>query len=276
MLRGPLDDAAKAEISAQLPDMDDLVEAAPAYGLLDWNSMFFRDSPMVPIAGVCLRDAISILSASRFATYEALAHQRWGQDHAEKLQHPDLYKAYYGRFFADDAALRLYAVGEHVAAAIVYLLQIDKAALQAFKATITIPFSSYQTLVGMYLASHFPKHPITQAVDNLRKSAEWNWVRRYRDRWVHEQPPLMEGFGIQFKRTIRWEDVPDASTPQQQLFFGTGDKPDYTVDELIGNVRGALGAITEITRVVAEHFAQTINSKQPNDSGHWSAPEIKS
>ncbi len=121
MLRGTLSDEEKSTISAKLPNLDDLLRAS-LYLDAEWDSMRLGHEPMIPIAGVCLRDAISMLSMSRFAVYEAYAHQLWYRQYAT-CDNTELWALRLGRFFADDASLRLYVVGECLADAIIIMLR---------------------------------------------------------------------------------------------------------------------------------------------------------
>lgn len=260
MIRGSLDDTTEAIIDTQLPDLSELVAVAP-YLSLDWISTWFGDEPNVPIAGVCLHDAISTLEAARFAVHESLAHQLWYKEYASEFRNPEIEAAWYARFFSDDAALRLYAVGEHLATAIIYTLKLDENILRTR--------TSLQTKVT-HICKSFPGHPVTKSVMQLKASPQWVWTRNYRDRWVHEQPPLMEGFGIQFERRSRWRKVENTVIPQRMMPLSSGDKPQYTIDQLVANVCGALIAVTQTTRVVTKSFIQVIEDKQEERNHSWS------
>jgi hypothetical protein len=264
MIRGALDESEK-RINAQLPDIADLVQAAPQLSW-DWNSYAFAKAPTIPIAGVCLHDAISTLEAARFAMFEALAHEVWYSQQATDVNHQPSPAWWYQRFFADDAVLRMYAVAEDMAEAIIYMLNVKDADLAPYKKRYT----SQQTIVGNYLRKKSRDHELTGVIKQLASNREWRWTRVYRDRWVHEQPPLMEGFGIRFKRKPRWQPVEGASVPQKTMYIGSsGDPPDYTVEQLVTNARGALTAVAETTRSVSLYFVQVLRARQEEDSQEW-------
>ncbi|RLC69640.1 MAG: hypothetical protein DRI81_20190 [Chloroflexi bacterium] len=256
MLRGSLTDEQKSSISARLPDLDELIKVR-VYLDAEWDSMRFGHEPIIPVAGVCLRDAISMLSMSRFAAYEACAHQIWYREHTTR-DNAELYALWLGRFFADDAALRLYVVGEHLANSIRIVLRIADDDLKPYKKKYT----SLQTVIGNYLGTELPEHEITKVVERLKSTPEWKWIRDYRDEWVHEQPPLMAGFGKQFNRKPKWRSVKGASIPQRVLSITSkGDPPKYTVDELLDNVLGALFAVTKTTTALLEYYIQLVRSE---------------
>jgi hypothetical protein len=256
MLRGTLDNAAKSAINAELPDLDELNKASIHLDA-ELISIRFGHEPKIPVAAVCLRDAIRMLSASRFAMYEAYAHQLWYRHYAS-TDHSELAALWHGRFFADDAALRLYAAGEHLAQAIVVMLRISAGDLKPYRDK----YKSRQTVVGNYLSTELPEHQITKMVIRLHTTPEWMWTRDYRDEWVHEQPPLMEGFGRQFDRKPKWKPVEGAPTPQKSLSIGTlGDSPKYTVDELLSNVQGALFAVSATTTALLEYYFQLLENE---------------
>jgi hypothetical protein len=256
MLRGILTDEEKSSISARLPNLDDLLRLS-VYLDAEWISMRFGHEPMIPIAGVCLRNAISVLSMSRFAVYEAYAHQIWYCEHANR-DNAELYAVWLGRFFADDAALRLYVVGEYLADAIRIVLRISTDDLEPYREKYT----SHQAVIGNYLDAEMPGHEITKAVVRLRSKPEWKWIRDYRDEWVHEQPPLMAGLGRQFNREPKWKPVKGASVPQTKL-SGTseGDPTECTVEELLEKAQNALFAVKDTITSLLEYYAQLVQKE---------------
>ena len=256
MLRGTLTDEEKSSISAKLPNLDDLLRVS-VYLDAEWDSRRFGHEPMIPIAGVCLRNAISMLSMSRFAVYEAYAHRIWYCEHAAR-DNAKLYALWLGRFFADDAALRLYVVGEYLADAIIIMLRISDDDLKPYREK----YMSHQTVIGNYLGTKLPEHEITKAVVRLKSTPEWKWIRDYRDEWVHEQPPLMAGLGRQFNREPKWKPVKGASIPQRALSITSeGDPPKYTVDDLLNNAQSALFAVTETITTLLEYYSQLVRNE---------------
>jgi hypothetical protein len=256
MLRGNLTATEELDINAKLPNLDELLEFS-VYVNPYWDSMKIGLNPEIPIAGVCIKDAITMLQASHFALHEAYAHQLWYNRHPGESE---LWGRWFQRFFADDAALRMYAVAEYLAEAIRIMLRISEEDLKPFKKQVT----SRQAILGSYLITKLPEHQVAKIADRLRSTPEWKWTRDYRDDWVHEQPPLIEGFGSQFNREPKWKPVEGASIPQRYLPFGVkADSHRYTVDELVNNVQGALFAIVEMTAALVRYYSELLKNEGP-------------
>lgn len=267
-LRGSITQDEVKEISSKLPNIEFLVRTRPNLDA-ELVSRRFAHNPKFPVAGTCLADAISTLAECRFAVYEASAHKIWYESHANEIEYADLYGLYTARFFCDDAALRLYAVGEYLAEAIIILLNINKKHLERQKN------ASLQNRVGEYLRTKFPNHVFTRYVGDLLESDGWRQTRDYRDRWVHGQPPLIEGLGRQFKRQTRWVRLTDSEIAEWQAIypdFGTGakirmsltslgDKSELTIDDLLGDVRGALFAVSALTEKLVSYFFEMVKSQ---------------
>jgi len=84
-----------------------------------------------PIASVCFHDALHTLQEATYALSEVFAHRIW---YLEKKDHPDkMCATFFGRFYADDAALRLYSAGEHLANGIIMMLEITDEDLKPYK-----------------------------------------------------------------------------------------------------------------------------------------------
>jgi hypothetical protein len=261
MLRGPIKDNERAAIHAMLPDLDALLRAGGRCNP-EWDSMVFHDAPGIPVAGVCLRDAISILGACRFALYEAYAHRTWHLRGGQADDRSQLRAAWAARFFGDDAVLRLYAVGEHLASAITYALSIDAVSLKSYRERRT----SQQAVVGKYLAREHPNHPLTAATTSLSHSPAWLWTQEYRNKWVHEQPPGMEGLGIHFHRRPRWIENPAQGSKHLNVTI-SGDPPDCTGDELLTNATGALADVVAATKAIWEYYRQLLEDRGMGSDG---------
>lgn len=116
---------------------------------------------------------------------------------------------------------------------------------------------SLQVVVGHYLIKEYPTHPVTKAVLRLVNSAEWIKTVNYRNDWVHNQPPTVEGMGIVYERRLRWE----VSKSYAQLSFGGGDEPRYSIADLLGFVRPALFLFVEVLTEVALFYAELVKEK---------------
>lgn len=147
---------------------------------------------------------------------------------------------FFGRFYADDTALRLYSAGEHLAEAIIFMLEISDQQLKKYKR----PQRSQQSVVGHFLAEEEPHHPIMRAVLKLSQSKEWRDTNKYRNNWVHEQPPTVEGLGIVYKRVKRWQvaegEMGTKKRKISSMVIGGGDEPEYSVADLLRFIQPAL------------------------------------
>jgi hypothetical protein len=248
MGRGLLDDTTLASISQQLPPIENLqrtvLQLSP-----DFVSIKFTLDSTIPTASVCLQDTVNILAEARYALHEALAHKIWYLEKSEPKNEAEA--IFYSHFYTDDIALRLYSAGEHLANAVVAMLEISKRELSRHQKKKV----SQQTIVGNYLRKEKPTHLITLAVLKLVNSSEWQDTNRYRDEWVHSQPPPVKGLGIVYRRGQRWK--PDSGN-SDQLGFGGGDDPEYSVDDLLKFIRPALFNFTATVNIVVQHYIELL------------------
>ncbi len=190
MSRGLLGEDGLAEISPHLPDLTDLRDI-----ILNLSPGFlpikFPPESSIPIAAACLHDALRSVEDATYAFHEILAHRAW---YLEKRGTPNETVAiFFSKFYADDVALRLYSAGEHLANALVFMLEVSKHDLERYQKKNRI---SLQVVVGHYLINEHPNNPVTKAILKLVKSKEWLKTIKYRNDWVHNQPPTVEGLGI--------------------------------------------------------------------------------
>ena len=257
MTRGKLDRETASKIEEELPETLSLQKSALNF-MPDFISMGFPVGSSVPIAAVCLQDTTRSLQEARYAVFEAHAHVIW---YREKCESTDEFAAvFFGKFYADDAALRLYAAGEHMANAIINMLDIRKDVSDFKKSALAIKKNvmSRQSLVGSYLVEHSPSHPITKAIIKLKDSAEWKQTRKYRDDWVHNKPPIIEGMGIDYERRNRLI-VSDGSIG---VSFGGGDEPQLSVDGLLAIISPALRQLAEAAERTLEYYVDFLSKNQ--------------
>ena len=251
MSRGSLSKEILSELAKELPDLTELWDTVMPLspGAIPMGLPY---ESAVPIAAACLHDATHIIEEARYAFHEILAHRKW---YLEEREVPDEQNAiFFSRFYADDIALRLYAAGEHLANAIIYMLEITKQDLERYQKKKRI---SLQVVVGHYLINERPQHPVTKSILRLVKSKEWLKTINYRNDWVHNQPPTVEGTGIVYERRKRWQKV-DSGV---MLTFGGGDKPKYSIHDLLGFIQPALFLFIEILVEVAQFYAALIADK---------------
>jgi ribosomal protein S13 len=257
MSRGKLDKETAARIEKELPYVLDL-RTASLNLQPDFISIGFPPNSDIPIAAVCLQDATSMLEEARYALLEALAHIVWHRERREPPNESDA--VFFGKFYADDAALRIYATGEHLANAIVYMLGIKKEVHEFKKQKLAKKKNvlSKQAIVGNYLIENDPGHEVTKAIIKLKDSDEWKKTRKYRDDWVHGKPPIIKGMGIEYERRNRLIVREDSIG----ITFGGGDAPQYSVDDLLGFMKPALFLLAEAMTEIVEYYVDFLNKNQ--------------
>jgi ribosomal protein S13 len=257
MSRGKLDKETVMRIEKELPDVGD-VRIATLHLQPDLISIGFPPNSDIPVAAVCLQDATSMLEEARYALLEALEHIAW---HREKREPPDESDAvFFGKFYADDAALRIYAAGEHLANAIVSMLGIKKEVSEYKKLKLAKKKNvlSKQAIVGNYLIDNDPRHEVTKAILKLKDSVEWKKTRKYRDDWVHGKPPIIKGMGIEYERRNRLI----VRAGSIGITVGGGDAPQYSVDDLLDFMKPALFLLTEAITEIVEYYVDFLNKNE--------------
>lgn len=240
MSRGLLNDERLEEIATRLPDLNSIKRVF----LLtpDMIAMKLGPKSRVPEAIICLHDALQVVEEIQYALHEMLAHLIWyRQDRGEPNEKAAIY---FGRFYADDAALRLYAAAEHVANFIMRFLDLDRADLKPYAKKR----DSLHSVVGHYLMAERLDEPITKTIHHLVQDSNWIKTINYRNIWVHEQPPIIAGLGIVWKREPRWV----ITERGHMLGIGGGDTPNYSVDELTKMVLPANETFIEIMSQIVD------------------------
>ncbi len=253
MSRGLLGSSELMYISKEIPELSDSHKMVSGLSP-DFISTIFAPESNVPLASVCLQDAVDTYEGARYALHEVFAHRIW---YLEKKEPPNKEAAiFFSRFYVDDAALRLYAAGEHLANGIIMMLEIDHRELRQYKNKRI----SQQSSVGHFLLEQKAGHPITEAVRSLLDSKEWCAARGYRDKWVHEQPPTVKGLGIVYKRGRRWKDSPTGKG-HILSFSGKGDTPEYSIDTLVGLTQRALFRFSDTLTSVIKFYVDLLESQ---------------
>jgi len=254
--RGPLEATAKERISKELPDLSKLQDLVLRLSS-DFLSINFTPESTVPEASVCLNDALRTLGQAVYALSEVFAHQVW---YLDKKDPPNKMAAvFFGLFYADDAALRLYSAGEHLANGIILMLEITDEDLQPYKKKGSRERISQQSVVGHFLREQKADHPITAAINKLIDSKKWCATMCYRNTWVHEQPPTVKGLGIIYKRKknkTRWK--PSLVGEGYTLKVGGGDVPEYSIKELIRFIQPAMFQFTDTLTSVVNFYMKLL------------------
>lgn len=250
MSRQELDRGTLNSLSTNVPDIDKLFELIKPLAPDFISSRFPHDSA-VPVASVCLQDVYDVLWEARYGLFEVFAHR---VAYIEKKDEPNPYAAtLFGRYYATDAALRLYSAAAHLHAAVVAMFGISSRELKPRK---RIRYASPLSKLKHYLLEHQPDHIVTRAINELECDTTWQQTIDYRNSWVHEQPPILKGLGTAWKRRKRWEV--DTEHGQQILGIGTGDAADYSLDDLIDFVQPALFKFAETVRIVIEYYRELL------------------
>jgi hypothetical protein len=155
---------------------------------------------------------------------------------------------FFERYYADDAALRLYSAGEQLASAVKYMLEVADAKLRGRKEVR----GSRLLAVTKHLESERPDHKVTRALLSLKVSGVWKSTVAYRNEWVHDQPPTVAGLGIVHHRRRRWQFLKDGKPGY--LTVGGGDEPKHTTDNLIGLLEPAFEQFILAATVCVEYY----------------------
>jgi hypothetical protein len=255
MSRGLLDDSEWEKISQKLPNPDNIGDKILHFSP-DFISLSFAHESSVPVALIYFRDSFHTLEEAIYALSECFAYQVW---YLEKKEPPNkMTAAFFGRYYLDDAALRLYSAAEHLANGIIMMLEITDKDLKPYKQKKT----SQRSVVGNFMREQKPCHPITKIVANLEKSKEWRATMRYRNRWVHEQPPTVKDLGIVYRRKMRWEILPEG---KGYIMHGGGDQPEYSVEDLVGFIKPAMFKFTDTLTSVVDFYIDLLKSASKHE-----------
>lgn len=234
-----------AQIQAKLPKA---IEIKNSLIIISKTSVSFTGGPhsKLDTALVCLKDANEVNCEAVYALGQAYANLACREKHPKAPLEIEACK--YGKFYADDAALRLYAAAEHVANFIVAFMHIEQDELKPYKKN---EHSSLAATVGKYIIDKKPDDEITSIIQKLINDNNYCNAISYRNEWVHEQPPLIEGLGIIYERKGSWEKKDDG---YYELGLRGGDTPDYTVDSLVDMVSSASHAFTKTLSELSDIF----------------------
>lgn len=207
----------------------------------------------IPIAAVCLQDTLNALLQVRIGLNECLQHKIW---YREKCNPPNEELAViFMRFYIEGVVSQLYAAGEHLANAIICMLDLSEHKLEDYRRNR----ASQQSILGHYLANEQTHNPITKAVLELATSKEWGKTMAYRNNWVHDQPPTVSGLGPIYKRRRRWEQSEDGKS--FKLGLGSGDDAEYSIDDILKFVQTALFQFVDLFDKVVSFYSEIIGKK---------------
>jgi hypothetical protein len=227
----------------------------------DLISLNFPKDSDVPVAAVCFQDSAAVLCEVRLALHEYHAHRMWYREYKTP---PDLgVSVMTEKFFLDDAALRIYAAGEHLAEAIRCMFGVSKDALKKYQNRYRC--TSEQCAIGKFMEAENPNSSVTQALVTLIGSDDWKKMRDYRDRWVHKQPPTVVGMGIVYNRIRRWKEQPKRGG--YVLYLSAGDQPELTIEKLAEFISGAFHALLKVTRACFDEYENLVKKVSHSTKG---------
>jgi len=250
--RGQLEDSDLDQIAKKLPEMMPIRLKALAMNP-DFMCAAFGTGSDIPVGAVCLQDATDVLCDAWLALHEFYAHALWYR--VRRQPNDDNVATAMEKFFLDGLAYRLYAAAEHLANAIVFILELSDVQLDPYRGNRV----SQQSVVGHYLLAELPDHDVTAAVRALASNPDWKKSLDYRGRLVHEQPPTVDGLGIIYRRESRWKIDPDTLKPT--VYLRMGDSPELTTGKVCRFLEEGLIALREATTRTIEYFETVLNER---------------
>lgn len=215
------------------------------------------------LALICLLDASDVACDVVYALGMSLSYLAWYREEAPNAP-LEMDAAIRGRYYIDDAAIRLYTASEHVANFIINFVEISSSELDSFRKKNRI---SDSVTVGKYMVEKYPDHRITHSINQLMINNDWVGTLQYRNDWVHKQPPPIKDTGIVYERKSRWTKEGNTYI----VGFGGGDPPKHSVDSLSQMIlSGAhsfinlLAELSELLIVEIEKLGIEIDFKNQN------------
>ena len=211
----------------------------------------------------CLQDAASFLAEARYALAEAHAHWLW---HTEMAEQPDAKSArFWSQFYLDDAILRMYSTAETVVA--FADLHFDSRAMKrALSKKVRKELRGQSRFIGLgkLLQAVGSTDDLQTAVVMVANDPNWLFVTDYRNKWIHEQRPRLEGLGLSYQRRKRWQqDKHDRSSNTWVLGIGGGDPPDLTVDEFFEKTDSAYVLLRGLVEQCCRELENELSRREP-------------
>lgn len=189
------------------------------------------------ISLVCLYDAFRRTESALECLFEGYANKIWYRKEKKNIESKarDFFAVLKGKFYSEYNFLFLYAIGEDIADFILTFLTKEKE-FNKWQKTPSVQkklerkkITSKAAKVGVFMADEYPTHQITKIILRLRDNNFWNEAMKYRNTWVHQKPPIIEGLGIEYNRKSKMF-IDDKA---KGFGIGTWSKPDYKIDEVI-------------------------------------------
>lgn len=255
MRRGKFNKETALKVEESLPSVHN-VRIATLNFSPEFISIGFPPASKIPTAAVCLQDATSSLGEVRYALLESFMQILW---YREKCEPPnEKYAIFFGKFYADDTALRMFAVREHLAEAITNILGLNKQDIKDFRKNIK---SDKLTNIGKSLRNTSSNHPLANSICKLVESNDWIKTIDYRNRWVHNKPPIIKGLGVNYERKNRLT----VTSNSIGVSFGQGDEAELSIDELLAFIKSAFFLLVELTTEIVDYFIEYLNKNQKTE-----------
>lgn len=202
------------------------------------------------ISLVCLYDAFRRTESALQCLFDAYANRIWFRKEKKDIESKsrEFFAVLKGKFYAEYNFLFLYAIGEDIADFILNFLTKEKEFNQwqkkapVQKKLEKKKITSKAAKVGVFMADEYPTHQITKIIIRLRDNNFWNEAIKYRNTWVHQKPPIIEGLGIEYSRKSKMF----IDNKARGFGIGTWSNPDYKIDEVIKIARGATIVCIEV------------------------------
>lgn len=218
--------------------LDGLAEVLP-----DFISASLPYDSDLPVALVCLRDSQGALGQCLHALHQyclqGCAH-RYGEPRQEMMG------AWVERFYVEDASMRLYSAAEHAANGIAFLTGVRQDELLQQRGR------SQWERTRRALKASGREGPLREVMEATRRNKKWKFTMAYRGRVVHDQPPNLDGLGIQYRRRRHWSTAADGSRILQ--IRAKGDSPEHSPEEVRECVLGAFATFVKVPLAMKEHI----------------------
>ncbi len=214
------------------------------------------------ISLVCLYDAFRRSESALECLFEGYANMIWYRKEKKDIETKsrEFFAVLQGKFYAEYNFLFLYAIGEDIADFILNFLTKEQE-FNKWQRTASVQkklekkkITSKAAKVGVFMADEYSSHKITRIILKLRDDKFWNEAMKYRNTWVHQKPPIVEGLGIEYNRQSEiW--VKDGA---KGFGVGTWSPPNYKVDEIMKIAHEA----TSICINVLSELLEILNQKK--------------
>jgi hypothetical protein len=214
------------------------------------------------ISLVCLYDAFRRTESALECLFDGYANIIWYRKEKKDIESKsrEFFAVLKGKFYAEYNFLFLYAIGEDIADFVLNFLTKEKEFNKwqkqqpIQKKLDKKKITSKAAKVGVFMAEEYSSNTITKIILKLRDNKFWNDAMKYRNTWVHQKPPIVEGLGIEYNRQSRiW--VKDKA---KGFGIGTGANPDYKVEDVMKIAQEA----TTICIEVLSDLLEVVKEKQ--------------